>query len=97
LAMSYQCAVVARKANGNLRHITKRVASRLREVILTLCFALVRPHLEHWAQFWALQFKKDGDLLEEAQQRFTKMIKGLEHLPYEERLSDPGLFSLERN
>jgi len=34
-------------------------------------------------------------LLKQAQQRATKMMQGLEHLCYEERQRDMGLFSPE--
>ncbi|KAJ7398962.1 hypothetical protein BTVI_119896 [Pitangus sulphuratus] len=48
------------------------------------------------SQFWAPQFKKDEELLESVQWRTKKMIRGLEHLSYEERQRDLGMFSLER-
>ncbi|PKU44057.1 pol- hypothetical protein [Limosa lapponica baueri] len=62
LNMSRKCVLTAHKVNQIPGCIKRSMASRSREVILSLCSTLVRPHLEYCVQLWSPQHRKDMDL-----------------------------------
>jgi len=67
-----------------------------REGIASLYSAHVRLYLEYFVQAWGPQYRKDTELLEQFQRRAIMMLVGLEHLCYEDRLGELGLFSWEK-
>ena len=95
LDMSQQCALAAQKDNSILDCIRRSVGDGGDPAPL-LCAGEASPHLEYCIQMRSPQYKRDMKLLECVQRRDTKMIQGMEHLSYEDRLGEPGLFSLEK-
>ncbi|GAB0188021.1 UV-stimulated scaffold protein A [Grus japonensis] len=96
LNMSWQCALAAQKANRILGCIKRSVTSRSRRGILPLYSAVVRLHLEYCVQLWGPQYKERHGAVGASPEEAMKMMRGLEHLSYEDRLRELGLFSLEK-
>ncbi|XP_069142206.1 uncharacterized protein [Argopecten irradians] len=83
------------KANSILGLI-KRTVTFLDEKMFKLLFkALVRPHLEYASSVWSPYMIKDIELIENVQQRATKLIPGFKDLPYPECLQRLNLPTLE--
>ena len=64
-------------------------------MFLCLDKSLVRPHVEYTTTVWSPMYKKDAVVLENIQRRATRMVNCLKHLPYNERLKNLGITSLE--
>ena len=96
LKVAAQVDRVVKKAYGMLGFIHRGIEFKSREVMLQLYKSLVRPHLKYCIQFWSSHYRKDVEAMERVQRRFTRMLPGLENKSYEARLTELGLFSLER-
>jgi len=79
-------AHAAMKANQLLGLIRRTFNYLDFDLMKRLYNTIVRPHLEYAYIVWHPYLKKDIELLERVQHRATKMVPGLRHLTYEERL-----------
>lgn len=58
-------------------HVKLCIVRWSKEVILPLDVVFVHPHLAYCVQFWALQSKRDANILERIQRRAPKRVAGL--------------------
>jgi len=94
LKPSAHCTQNCTKANRMLGMIARTFSTR-EHILLSLYKSVVRPHLEYCSPAWSPYYKKDKDLLEKIQHRFTRMLPELRNLQYSERLNKLGLWTLE--
>ena len=82
----------ANKILGAIKHTFANIDST---VFMALYKSIVRPHLEYATVVWSPKFKKDTDALEQVQRRATRLVNGLSHLSYSDRLRSLNLPTLE--
>ncbi len=91
---SAHCIEAANTAR-RLLFLARRSFCELSKTVFTpLYCALVRPHLEDAMEANAPTLRADINQLERVQRFATRLVRGLRHVPYEERLRQLNLFSL---
>ena len=89
-------ANIARKANSVLSQLRRTIISRNRDVVVNLFKVFVRPIIEAAGPAWSPYEKQFIDQIEKIQRRATRMIPGIGHLTYEDRLIQCRLPTLEQ-
>jgi len=95
LKVSVHCREAYSKANRMLGLISRTIKYRNPKSLVSLYKSLVRPQLDYCSTVWHPHFSKDKSFLEKVQHQFTHLFPHLRGLPYEERLHQLGLWSLE--
>ena len=88
-------ATKVKKANKFLGMINRSFQFKSKKMMVQLYKTMVRPHLDYASSAWSPHLKKDIELIEKVQRRFTRMIPNLTELPYEDRLKALHLTTLE--
>ena len=84
-----------KKANKIAGLILRTINFNNKDILVPLFKTLVRPILEYGNTVWSPMLKKHIHMIEDVQRRFTKRIAGFKDKPYEERLRELRLPSLE--
>ena len=93
--VSLHCKDSYSKANRMLGINSRTIRYRHRIVVLNLYKFPVRPHLNYCSSVWNPYYIKGIELLERVQHRFTRLFPQLRSLPYNERLQELSLWSLQ--
>ena len=94
LLFSEQVQKAVAKANSMLGIIRRSFEYLDEETMMFLYKAKVRPVVEYGNNVWSPRLVRDIEAVEAVQHRATKLIPGLQHLEYEERLRKLGLPTL---
>ena len=88
-------AAATKKANQMLGIIKRTYVTRDAITMATLYKSMVRPHMEYGNAIWGPCYMGDLKLVEGVQRRATKIVSGLHDMPYEDRLNELALPSME--
>lgn len=89
------CEKVSLTCHRIMGQIWRSFKNKDKEIMMKLYQTYILPHLDYGAVVWAPYLKKDINKIETIQRKYTRMIKGMKGLSYEERLSVLGLPTLE--
>ena len=95
LKLHVHAASATKKANQMLKVIKKTYVTRDANTITTLYKSMVRHHLEYGNAIWGPCYMGDLKVVEGVQRRATKLIPHLHDKPYEDRLRELKLPSME--
>jgi len=91
---STQCVRAAAKARSVMGKVRRNFRRLDKEDFLLIYKTYIRPHMEYCVQAWPSYIKKDIECFEKVQRSATKMVHGLRHLSYEQRLQHLELITL---
>ncbi len=93
---SAHCIEAANTARRLLFLVRRSLCELSKTAFTPLYCGLVRPHLEYAMEANAPTLRADINQIARVRRLATRLVAGLRHVPYEERLLQPNLFSLER-
>ena len=92
----YDCDAHVAKVTNQANRILGMIRRNYENTSAKNYKSLVQPHLEYVVQAWRPYKQKHVDQIEKVQRRATKMIRGLDSLPYDQRLQRTNLITLNQ-